>query len=169
MIKIAFFDIDGTLSAPCYPDGKGGLVIGFSVEGWETYCNASDDEGYLSCGVITPVKEFAESLAAQGTELFILSAATYGSEKKAKRRFINEYYPSIFKECLFTDHENEKVPLILQMAADRGLLPENCLLVEDTYNTLLSANDSGITSLHVSNIMAGNHIKLLSAKGVYIQ
>ena len=166
---MAFFDIDGTLSAPCYPDGKGGFVIGFSVEDWETYCNTSAETGYLSCGIIPQVKEFAENLSGQGAELFILSAAVYGSEKEAKRRFISEYYPGIFRECFFTDHERDKVPLILRMASDRGLAPDRCLLVEDTYNTLLSANDSGIISLHVSNIMAGNHIKLLSAKGVNIQ
>lgn len=161
MIKIAFFDIDGTLSAPCYPDGKGGFVIGFSVEDWEKYCNACDDEGYLSCGILPPVKEFAGSLAGRGAELYVLSAAVYESEKNAKRRFISEYYPSLFKECLFTEGEADKVPLILQMAAERSLSPKQCLLVEDTYKTLLSANDNGIAALHVSNLMSGNQDILL--------
>ena len=157
MVKLAYFDIDGTLSAPRYPDGNGSFVIGFSVEGWERYCEDMQERGYLSCGILPPVRDFAAGLKAAGVTLYILSAATYTSEELAKKTFIREYYPDLFKECFFVRHECEKVPLIEEAAAQRGIPLSECLLVEDTYNTLLTANDHGIRAVHVANVISGNH------------
>ena len=55
-MRIIFFDVDGTLSSPCYNvDGK--LQIGMSDEKWAWYCNHYREDAYRWCKPVPQVKD----------------------------------------------------------------------------------------------------------------
>ena len=163
-IRLAFFDVDGTLSAPAYPQPGGGFDIGFTTEGWMTYCDQTGDKAYSHCLPLPQVLAFAEEMKQGGARLLVLSAIMNENERGAKHRFVQEHYPGLFAEedFFFVYHDGEKVPLILEKAAACRVPPDACMLVEDTYGTVLEARDAGICGVHVANIIAGNVWQILS-------
>ena len=58
-MKIAFFDMDGTIAAPRYID-KGKPVIGFDAQGWIDYCNKTQPDAYAICKVIQPSRRLRQ-------------------------------------------------------------------------------------------------------------
>ena len=155
-IKLAFFDVDGTLSAPQYPHEDGSMDIGFTEEGWCAYCEKTRDHAYDFCRPLPPVRSFAAELHQSGTRLFVLSSCLHPNEQGAKTLFVKTHYPDLFEDFFYVFHDGEKVPLIEKAARDAGVPLSSCMLVEDTYSTLLQAYAAGITSVHVANIIAGN-------------
>ena len=154
--ELAFFDVDGTLSAPQYPHPDGSMDIGFTTEGWQAYCEQEGENGYAFCRPLAPVKAFAEELKRAGCRLFVLSSCFHPNEPAAKRRFLREHYPGLFEDCFFVFRDEEKIPLIRKTAAAAGMPLSACMLVEDTYATLLKAYEAGIRPVHIANIIAGN-------------
>ncbi|MBO6046834.1 MAG: hypothetical protein J6P61_03685, partial [Erysipelotrichaceae bacterium] len=60
-MKLAFFDVDGTLSAPCYVvDGE--RKIGLPFDCWEDYCDIHKERTYDDCAVNKPVERYARYL-----------------------------------------------------------------------------------------------------------
>ena len=56
-MRIIFFDVDGTLSSPCYNvDGK--LQIGMSDEKWAWYCDHYREDAYRWCKPVPQVKDY---------------------------------------------------------------------------------------------------------------
>ena len=161
-IKLAFFDVDGTLSAPQYPHEDGSMDIGFTAEGWLTYCEKTGEDGYAFCKPLPPVKEFAVTLRQSSCRLFVLSSCFHPNEPAAKRKFIRTYYPDLFEECYFVDSDEEKIPLIQKIAQGSGVPLSSCMLVEDTYTTLLKSYEAGIISVHIANVIAGNYDSFLT-------
>lgn len=163
-IRLAFFDVDGTLCAPAYPQPDGGFDIGFTTEGWMAYCDRTGDKAYSDCLPLPQVRAFAEEMRQSGTRLFVLSAIMNENERGAKRSFVQAHYPGLFakEDFFFVYHDGEKVPLILEKAAACCVPPDACMLVEDTYGTVLEAYDAGIHGIHVANIVAGNAWQILS-------
>ena len=155
-VRLAFFDVDGVLSAPQYPVPAGDMAIGFTLQGWLDYCETTGEDGYRFCRALPCVKEFASELKAEGARLCVLSTCHAEQEPAAKITFIREHYPDLFDEYLFVWEDAEKTPTIEQKAAENGCSLQECLLVEDTYSTLLSAFQRGILCVHISNIIAGN-------------
>ena len=150
--ELVFFDIDGTLSVPRYND-NGRLVIGFSDEGWENFCNNAGEDGYRDCIVVKPVVRYAEKRKSEGALLYVLSTAHYENEVKSKHKFINETFPGLFEEVLTVPRDPDKLTVISGMAEERGLKLSECELVEDTYATILKANEIGIKATHISEIV----------------
>ncbi len=155
-IKLAFFDVDGTLSAPQYPHEDGRMDIGFTEGGWMAYCEKTGVHGYDFCRPLSPVRSFAEKLHSGGTRLFVLSSCLHPNEHAAKTAFIQKNYPDLFEDFYYVFHDGEKIPVIEKAARNAGVPLSSCLLVEDTYSTLLKAYEAGITAVHVANIIAGN-------------
>ena len=155
-IRLAFFDVDGVLSAPQYPSGEGDLSIGFTTENWLAYCEEAREDSYMPCRPLPCVKKFASSLKAEGVKLYVLSTVFSEYEPAAKKKFIDTHYPGLFEEYIFVPEDLQKVDAILRTAEEYGCSPQECVLVEDTYNTLLAAYPHGITCVHLSNIIAGN-------------
>ena len=155
IIRLAFFDVDGVLSAPEYRD-QGEAVIGFTEEGWQHWCEEEEEAGYRYCKPLPPVRTFAEERKKDGSRLFVLTATAGELETKAKEVFVREHYPHLFDAVLPVSHENQKVAVIREMAKENGIPLTQCMLVEDTLSTLLQAHDAGICAVHVSNIFAGN-------------
>ncbi len=155
-VKLAFFDVDGTLSAPRYPHENGRMDIGFTEDGWLAYCEKTGPHGYDFCRPLPPVRAFAEELHRAGTRLFVLSSCSHPNEHAAKTGFIQTHYPDLFEDFFYVIHDGEKVPLMEKAARDAGVPLSSCMLVEDTYSTLLKAYAAGIIAVHVANIVAGN-------------
>ena len=155
-MKLAFFDVDGVLSAPRYLDESGAFVIGFSVDGWLAYCRNAGDRGYAYCLPVPGVEEFARGLAAEGCRLFVLSTLMSAPEEGAKRKFVEEQYPDLFDDMIFVNRDSEKLTVIKERAEAAGCLLSECVLVEDTFSTLLKAHEQGIRAIHISNLIAGN-------------
>ena len=153
--KLAFFDVDGTLSAPQYPHEDGRMDIGFTEEGWLSYCEKTGIRGYDFCRPLPPVREFAEELHRAGCRLFVLSSCMHVNEYDAKTAFVQTHYPGLFEDFYYVLHDGEKIPLIEKTARASGVPLSSCMLVEDTYSILLKAYEAGITAVHVSNIIAG--------------
>ena len=69
MIRLAFFDMDGTLCAPrFYVNGV--MVPGMSDDDWLSYCKKNGADTYRFCKVVTPVADYASELRAHGAELY---------------------------------------------------------------------------------------------------
>ena len=155
-MKLAFFDVDGTLSAPLYIDENGKKVIGFTPDGWSSFCKRAGEDGYKYCGIIPGVKEYARRLQQEGCLLFVLTSHLEEEETIAKRKFVGERYPGFFTDFFFVREDLEKVTVIMEVAKKYGVKPSDCALIEDTLNTLLYAHAQGIQAIHISNILADN-------------
>ena len=155
--KLAFFDVDGTLSAPLYLHRDGSRSLGFSSEGWLEYCEDTKDEGYMTCRPLPCVREFAGELKKNGCRLFVLSFIMTDREPGAKIRFLEKYYPGLFEDYFFVRDDPEKLPLMERVAEENGCALSDCMLVEDMYDTLLKAYVKGVMPIHVTNIVTGNY------------
>ena len=150
--KLAFFDIDGTLSAPYYPvDGV--MKPGMTDEQWLTFCKTYGEDSYRFCKPVGPVKRYAEELRKEGAELYVLSASQSVDEDLSKDRFIERCYPGLFCKVITVRSDEEKIPKILSIAAGAEVPPAACELIEDTYQNVLQAVNHGIKGTHISQLM----------------
>ena len=154
--KIAFFDMDGTITAPRFLD-DGKPVVGFNLERWIEHCETQREHAYDHCGMQKTTIDFARKLKTEGYELRILTVAMSEGERVAKRHFIAERGLSmLFDSIMFVGSDDAKTPTILAVAFERGIDPSCCMLVEDHYYNCLRAHDAGIRAVHISNIIADN-------------
>lgn len=160
-IQLAFFDLDGTLSAPRYVGADGVPVIGFPVDEWKSFTAEKQEHSYDACRPVPYVQSFAENLKKKGVRLFVLSLTLYPGETLGKHRFIETWYPGLFEEVITVDHSEDKPAVIIDLAEKNHLKPENCLLIEDSLPALYQAIASGIRCCHVANIAAGTAESLI--------
>ena len=152
-MKIAFFDMDGTIAAPRYID-KGKPVIGFDAQGWIDYCNKTQPDAYAICKVIQPVVDFAKKLKEEGYLLYILTMSLSKAEENSKWEFVRQMnLDTIFDDILFTPNDDTKLIVMASCATEYHIPNEFCMLVEDTYSTLLKAHKAGFQAVHISNIL----------------
>lgn len=153
MIKLAFFDVDGTLSAPQYMvNGK--LQIGMSEEAWHVYCKEYGENIYAYCKPIKAVKDYARKRKREGAKLYVLTTCSSEEEVLSKRKFVEKYYTDMFEDVISVEHDAEKVEVIKAMAKQYEVELSECELVEDTLNILFETVCEGIVSTHVANIFA---------------
>lgn len=156
MIKAAFFDVDGLLSAPVYPTAIGSdtLGIGLPERLWLRYCILKGEDGYELCKPVPCVRRYAQALKESGSALYVLTASGSSPESSAKRKFIRLNYPDLFDDFFAVPSMDDKVPFMEEFAAAFGLQPEEMELVEDTYSTLIDASEKGFRCTHISTIAA---------------
>ena len=155
-VKLAFFDVDGVLSAPRYWTEDGEYVIGFSDQGWVDFCEKEGEDAYKLCDPIPGVTEYIEKLKSEGAKLFVLSTTASKAEISAKIKYLDRLYLGDFLEYYFVDHDLDKIEKIKEVAEREGVKISECALIEDTLNTLFIAHDKGIKAVHISNILADN-------------
>lgn len=151
-IKLAFFDVDGTLSVPRYRN-NGQYVIGFSEEDWVTHCVTSGENAYDDCLPVAPARRHAEALKQAGARLFVLTTSMSEAETAAKKKFIRENFPGLFEEVIAVPSDAEKAGEIRRRAEEAGVSLSACELVEDTYATLLAVLPLGIRGTHISRLV----------------
>ncbi len=155
-MQAMFIDVDGTLSSPCYKvNGK--FQIGMSDVQWADYCIKHGEDTYEWCRPVMQVKEYAMKAKEKGTKLYVLTTSGTKIETAAKRRFLDRYYAGMFDDIYAVEHDDDKVRFILKKAAELGIEPSDCELVEDTYRILLQTNP--LTSQRFSQADANGNQK----------
>ena len=152
MIKIAFFDMDGTLCLPSYKTDKG-EVIGFDLDGWIAFCKEKKVHIYDNCKPLPKVGNYAKELKDAGARLYVLTAVMTEEELLSKKKYTKENFPGLFEEVIGVGSVGEKIPEIERIANESGVGLNECELVEDTYDILLEANLLGIKCTHVASFL----------------
>ena len=150
--KLAFFDIDGTLSAPYYPV-NGILQAGMTDEQWLAFCREYREDAYRYCKPVMPVIRYAQELRDSGAQLYVISTSQTEEEDRSKERFIARVCPDLFREVITVRTDREKTDKILEIAAAQNVKPAECELVEDTYSIVLDAIEKGIKGTPVAQIV----------------
>lgn len=63
----------------------------------------------------------------------------------------------MFDDIYAVEHDDDKVRFILKKAAELGIEPSDCELVEDTYRILLQTVTEGIKSTHITTILTAGY------------
>ena len=159
-MKLVFFDVDGTISAPGYPvDGK--IKIGMHDDEWGPYCEATGEDGYKYCKPVPAMIDYAEQNKNAGNRTFVLTAVYNDPEVKAKEKFIAVEYPGLFEEILTVDCAEAKIDVMKEYAAKYNVPLENCELVDDTYSLLLKVVVAGMSAIHTANVCSDYERRLL--------
>lgn len=153
-IKYVFFDIDGVLSAPRYLNEENKFVSGFSDNDWVEY-NVNVPQSYKNCVAPKLVKQFVSACALADKRLFCLTAEATAFTYFSKVDFVLSNYPEFKNErdILFTESPKLKLDVIAHIAKRDSLRIDECLLVEDTYPTIVQANQLGISTMHISHLL----------------
>lgn len=151
-ISHVFLDIDGVCSVPIFKN-QGRLVSGFSDEDWLR----ENIRGYAYEDCIAPkiVKNYIKALDEVNKRLFCLTTETFSFAYYNKVRFIMSNYPE-FKnqeDILFVSKDSDKVLIIKEVAKRDSICLDECLLVDDTFSTILLAEQAGICTMHVSQLL----------------
>lgn len=165
MSRLAFFDIDGVLSAPGY-DVNGEIRIGMSDEDWILYCIRYGKNSYDYCRPVGAAGEYARKLREEGTELFVLSTSQTSGESDGKRAFVRKYFADLFpEENVYTVARDElKLEVIAAIALLRGVPLKECELVDDTFSLLLKAEGQGIRGTHIAQVIDIVYNNTISAR-----
>jgi len=160
-MRLIFFDVDGTLSAPAYPvDGQ--MKIGMSDESWYSYCKNAGDDGYMYCDSVPAVADYAKRCKDAGDRLFVLTVVYDEHETGAKVKFTDTKYPGLFEEVISVYSEAGKLEKIKEYAEKYGVGLADCEIVDDTFNLLLKALNEGITATHVINLCSEFEKRLMN-------
>ena len=152
--KTAFFDMDGTVTAPVFDLGDA-TTPGFFRSNWPEFCNKEQAAAYKDCVPVSQVIEYARKVKATGWDVKLLTVVMSEGEKPAKVAWRDANgLQDLFPEIIFVNDSREKVPYIVEYANRNGLALDGCMLVEDNYVTVLHAHDAGIQAVHVSHIAA---------------
>lgn len=162
--RVAFFDFDGCLVAPMFKQSDGKYNIGFLGYKYDEFMNNADHGVYRHTAIVRPVHSFAVDLHSKGWTLNVLTGGTTKTERHEKRQFVDKHFntiSNIFKDVMFVQQPGEKVEAILAYAKEHDIKPENCLLVEDNYVTLLRAAKAGIKVMSVAHVITHQEELLL--------
>ncbi|MBO7403124.1 MAG: hypothetical protein J6U10_09060 [Lachnospiraceae bacterium] len=163
-MKLVFFDVDGTISAPGYPvDGT--FKIGMDDDAWGPYCEAAGEDGYKYCSAVPAMIDYAEKNKKAGNRTFVLTAVYNDPEVRAKEKFIAMNYPGLFEEILTVSCAEDKIGVMRDYAAKFNVPLEDCELVDDTYSLLLKVVVAGMKATHTVNVCANYEKKLLDRLG----
>ncbi len=152
MMKLAFFDMDGTLCLPNY-ETESGTTIGFTETDWIAFCIRHGEDTYEKCRPLPKVGAYAAKLKEEGTRVFVLTGALTSIEAAAKKKYVRTHFPGVFEDVIAVPDEDRKLAVLRIMAKEYNLSPSEILLVEDTYTTILRANAEGFRTMHVSEFL----------------
>ena len=155
-IKYVFFDVDGVLSIPRYKSlDKEEYVSGFTDEEWLKF-DIFSEHPYENCIASRTIKKFVHLLYKNRgicKKIFCLTADDNSFSYNSKKRFIKENYPEITEDdILWVSSANMKVNVIKYIAERDKINVQECLLIEDTFQTIIDAELAGISNLHVAEI-----------------
>lgn len=150
---IYFFDFDRTLCVHNY-DGK--------AKGPSTYYNECMnvldpklfDREYG--GDVAPeyMKWYVGRVRANDCNLvYVLTHEIFNLRDEYKKRFALENYGIRPDHYLSVNSADHKVPMMQAIAGMFEAEPEDCILVDDSVNTLYEAEQVGIRGMHISNVM----------------
>lgn len=153
LVKVAFFDLDGTLSIPRY-ESRSGVGCGMPDNVWFDYNNRSSNT-YRDCLVNPKAVGLLRDLRGLGVELKVLTLETFSGAYFNKVRFVLEKYPEFFEgyeDVLFVSGREDKTRMLKSIAKGMGLSHSEMLLVDDNFDVCLQANNEGFQVMHVSEL-----------------
>lgn len=153
-IKVAFFDIDGTLSVPKY-DVNQELQIGGSLDWWEK-ANVGRQGVYRHCLPVETLKNYLRELKNQQVVLKCLTTEELADAYFNKVEFVLKHYGEFFKDykdVIYTPNDDFKVHYLDVFKFNMGLEPSSILLVDDSYDILLHAVNKGYQVRHISEFL----------------
>lgn len=152
MVKIAFFDIDGTLAAPYFLTPQG-FSAGMPDEIWLEFNKTYKDQTYQWCKSIPQVLRYLEKLKKENVATYVLSCVLTPEEKRAKDLFLSKEYPELFTGVFYVAEDSEKVPLMKKVCDESNISYQDCELIEDSFRNIIDAITAGFISKHVTNII----------------
>lgn len=155
-IKYVFFDVDGVLSVPRYKNfDKEEYVSGFTDENWLKF-DIFSEHPYKDCIAPKTMKKFVHVLHKNRgicKKIFCLTVDDNSFSYNSKKRFIKEHYPEIKEEnMILVASTGMKKDVIRYIAEKDNINVKECLLIEDTFQTIIDAELAGISNLHVAGI-----------------
>ena len=151
----AWFDFDGTLCAPVFHH-EGKTVFGFEDDFWVEFCEKEGVGAYENGVPIEQVIEYARRLHRKGFRLGVLTANSSRSEEIAKCAWLEKHdLMGLFSEVRFVEAPSKKIAFMLWHAAQNGFRPDQIMLVEDLYDTVLATLSAGMVGIHTSHIFTG--------------
>lgn len=153
-IKIAFFDLDGVLSIPRYKNSDGIITCGMLDTDWFDRCQNEDDI-YKYCIPPKQIINLLQKLKNNNTLLFVLTHETNSGAYFNKVDYVLKNYKDYFtdyRHVLFVNKTENKIKLIKSYAKKYKLTLDQCLLIEDTYDTCLLATNNNIKAMHISEL-----------------
>lgn len=155
-IKYVFFDIDGVLSVPrykCLETDK--YVSGFSDEEWIKY-DVLSEHPYKNCIAPKLMKTFVQRLYENPCfceRIFCLTADNNSFSYNSKKKFILENYSGIEEnDIILVASADMKIDIIKYIAMRDKINLAECLIVEDTFQTIIDAELTGISNLHIAGV-----------------
>lgn len=159
MNKLVFVDMDGTLSVPQYQAPDGRMVIGFADADWLEYCREHGAASYEFCRPVPCTARYVRAMKAAGARLFVLSSVMSDDEAEAKTVFAKRHFPDVFEAFCYVREDAQKITEICRIAQESGVPAGDCILVEDSYGTLLLAAAQGIEPLHLSMLAESDTLR----------
>ena len=158
-IKLAFFDLDGTLAIPRY-EYNDKIRPGVSEKTWERI--SMDVNVYKDCGIPKAVREFVNELYYNSAIVYVVTQETWAPAFKAKLKFLTDNYPVISPDNVYYAVDNiDKYRLIeaLYIKAygewDPPLHKSNVFYLDDDYNMVLKMNNARYDAHHISEFLEG--------------
>ena len=152
MIRLCFFDVDGTLSAPYYPV-NGQMHPGMSDDGWIHFCAKYGEDAYQWCKPLPKVREYAAKRKQEGAKLYVLTTSQTSFETRAKVKFVSENYPDLCEDIIAVSKDEWKWEVMRALAQQEGADLSEIELVEDTFTTVLKVDQMGMVGTHISTIV----------------
>ena len=151
--KLAFFDIDGTLSVPNYYI-NGEHKTGMTNEEWLLY--TMDINAYSSCAAPKIVRDYIIDLMDKGVEIYVITQESWSPAFKAKCEFVRILYPEIKQSNIHYVIKKENKPNLIEMirlCQEKPTDMDECLYYDDDYEMVLIMNNLGYDAHHVSEFL----------------
>lgn len=173
LYKLAFFDIDGTLSVPQYDFASviesekgnlevyqefkdfvgGNLLNGCEESKWVDF-NILNSNSYANCRAPVTIVNFVKKLREKGTVVFALTEEHFSFALNNKAKWVHEKYKLPLENVVWVDDKEKKVDMICRICRLKGIKDlSDVLMVDDTFSILLKASEKGISTAHISEFV----------------
>ena len=132
-----FVDLDGTLTEF---EHKNSVIL----ENWFEY-------GIFS--IRLPVKPMIDKLSKMTNRLAIMSVAPSCNAIKEKNEWLDKHAPFI-TERYYVGDPKRKVQYMNAIVEKEGLKRSDCILIDDTHEILVEAEQAGYYAMHTSTFLA---------------
>ena len=151
--KLAFFDIDGTLSVPNYCI-NGEYKTGMTDEEWLSY--TMNINAYRFCSAPKTIRNYIADLTDKGVEIYVITRESWSPAFKAKCKFIKTSYPEIKQNNIHYVLRKENKPNLIEMirlCQEKPTDMSECLYYDDDYEMVLTMNNLGYDAHHISEFL----------------
>lgn len=151
---VAYFDMDGTITAPMYRDLTNPSLVRpfFPVDEWIEYFDRPGNSRFSLCPILQPTVDLAIKLKSAGVRTEVLTAVNSKKEAGAKEMFLDRHrlMERAFDGITFVSSRNEKLSRMRKLMSTHG--PGYAAMIEDDMYLLMELQMLGIICVHTSHI-----------------